>query len=44
LTMATLGVYFLVQATREKTLKIEYFFQRMVQLFSRLRHFKRIHP
>ncbi|MGD1974655.1 MAG: LPS export ABC transporter permease LptF [Desulfobacterales bacterium] len=43
LAMATLGVYFLVQATREKTLKIEYFFQHMVQLFSRLRHFKRIH-
>jgi lipopolysaccharide export system permease protein len=42
LTMAVLGVYFLVQATREKTLKIEYFFQRMVQLLSRLRHFKRI--
>ncbi len=44
LTMATLGVYFLVQATREKTLKIEYFFQQVVQLFSRLRHFKRIQP
>ncbi len=43
LTMAVLGVYFLVQATREKTLKIESFLQRIVQFFSRLRHFKRIH-
>ena len=42
--MATLGLYFIVKETREKTINIEYFFQRMVQLFSSLRHFKRIHP
>jgi hypothetical protein len=42
LTMAVLGVYFLFQATKEKTLKIEQLLQLMVQLFSRLRHIKRI--
>ena len=43
LTMAGIGVYFLFQATKERTLKIELLLQRIMQLFSRLRHFKRIH-
>ena len=43
LTMAGFGVYFLFQTTKERTLKIELPLQRIMQLFSRLRHFKRIH-
>ena len=42
LTMAVMGVYFLLQTTKERTLKIERFLQRIVQLISRLRHFKHI--
>jgi hypothetical protein len=41
-TMAVMGVYFLLQTTKERTLKIERFLQRIVQLISRLRHFKHI--
>jgi lipopolysaccharide export system permease protein len=41
LTMAGIGVYFLIQTTKERTLKIERLLQRIVQFFSRLRHFKR---
>ena len=41
-TMAVMGVYFLLQTTKERTLKIERFLQRIVQLTSRLRHFKHI--
>ena len=40
LTMAGMGVYFLFQTTKERTLKIEPLLQRIAQLFSRLRHFK----
>jgi hypothetical protein len=40
LTMAGIGVYFLFQATKEKTLKVERLLQRIGLLFSRLRHFK----
>ena len=40
LTMAAIGMYFLFQTTKERTLKIERLLQRIVQLFSRLRHFK----
>ena len=40
LTMAVLGVYFILQVTKEKTLKIEHLLQHMVQLISRIRHFK----
>jgi lipopolysaccharide export system permease protein len=43
LTMASIGLYFLFQATKERTLKIERLLQRIVQLFSRLRHFKHVH-
>ena len=39
-TMAVIGVYFLLQTTKEKTLKIEHLLQRIAQFFSRLRHFK----
>jgi lipopolysaccharide export system permease protein len=42
-TMAGIGVYFLYQSTKERTLKIERLLQRIVQLFSRLRHFKHVH-
>jgi len=42
LTMAVLGVDLLLQATKEKTLKIEQLLQRMVQVFSKLRHIKRV--
>ena len=40
LTMAGIGVYFLFQATKERTLKVERLLQRIGLLFSRLRHFK----
>jgi lipopolysaccharide export system permease protein len=40
LTMACIGMYFLFQTTREKTLKIELILQYILKLFSRLRHFK----
>jgi lipopolysaccharide export system permease protein len=40
LTMAGMGVYFLFQTMKERTLKIEPLLQRIAQLFSRLRHFK----
>jgi lipopolysaccharide export system permease protein len=43
LTMATIGMYFLFQTRKERTLKIERLLQRIVQLFSRLRHFKHVH-
>ena len=43
LTMAIMGMYFLFQATKEKTLKIERFLQRIVQLIYRLCHIKRVH-
>jgi lipopolysaccharide export system permease protein len=43
LTMAGMGVYFLFQTTKERTLKIERLLQRIVKLFSRLRHFKHVH-
>jgi lipopolysaccharide export system permease protein len=43
LTMASIGLYFLFQTTKERTLKIERLLQRIVQLFSRLRHFKHVH-
>ena len=43
LTMAGIGVYFLFQATKEKTLKVERLLQRIGLLFSRLRHFKHVH-
>jgi lipopolysaccharide export system permease protein len=43
LTMAVMGVYSLLQTTKERTLKIERLLQRIVQLFSRLRHFKHVH-
>jgi lipopolysaccharide export system permease protein len=42
-TMAGIGVYFFFQTTKEKTLKIERFLQRIVNFFSRLRHLKQIH-
>jgi lipopolysaccharide export system permease protein len=41
-TMAVIGVYFLLQVTKEKTLKIEHLLQHLVQLISRLRQFKGI--
>jgi lipopolysaccharide export system permease protein len=41
LTMAGIGLYFFFQTTKEKTSKIERHLQRIVQLFSRLRHLKR---
>jgi lipopolysaccharide export system permease protein len=42
LTMACCGMYFLTQTTKEKTLKIELILQYVLNLFSRLRHHKRI--
>ena len=42
-TMAVICVYFLFQATKERTLKIELFLQRLVQLIYRLYLRKRIH-
>lgn len=41
LTMTGIGVYFLFQTTKERTLKIERLFQRIGIFFSRLRHLKR---
>ena len=43
LTMASIGLYFLFQTTKERTLKIERLFLHIGQLFSRLRHFKHVH-
>jgi lipopolysaccharide export system permease protein len=43
LTMASIGLYFLFQTTKERTLKIERLLQRIVQLFARLHHFKHVH-
>ena len=43
LAMAGIGLYFLFQTTKEKSLRIERLLQRIVQLISRLRHFKHIH-
>ena len=43
LTMACFGMYFLLQAAKEKTLKIEFILQYILKLFSRLRHRKHIH-
>lgn len=40
-TMAAIAVHFLFQTTKERTLQIDRLMQRIVQLFSRLRHFKR---
>ncbi len=43
LTMAGIGLYFLFQTTKDKSLRIERLLQRIVQLISRLRHFKHVH-
>jgi len=40
-TMAAIAVHFLFQTTKERTLQIDRLMQHIVQLFSRLRHFKR---
>jgi len=40
-TLAAIAVHFLFQTTKERTLQIDRLMQRIVQLFSRLRHFKR---
>ena len=42
LTMACIGMYFLLQTTKEKALKIELILQYILKLFSRLRHLKHI--
>jgi lipopolysaccharide export system permease protein len=43
LTMASIGMYFLFQTTKERTLKIERLVQHILKFFSRLRHFKQSH-
>ena len=43
LTMACFGMYFLIQSTKEKTLKIELILQYILKLFSKLRHRNHVH-
>jgi lipopolysaccharide export system permease protein len=42
LTMASIGMYFLFQTTKERTLKIERILQHILKFFSRLRFFRHI--
>jgi len=42
LTMASIGIYFIFQTTKERTLKIERLLQHIMRFFSRLRFFKHI--
>ena len=42
LAMASIGMYFLFQTTREKTLKIEIILQHVIKFSSKIYHFKRV--
>ena len=42
LTMASIGIYFLFQTTKEKTLKIDILLQHIIKFFSKIYLFKRV--